>query len=425
MSEGYDAIVVGARCGGSPTAMLLARSGHRVLLVDKATFPSDTMSTHLTAPARGGRAGPVGPPRAAGGHRLPADHELLVRLRARHDLGIPAPGRRDGDRVRPAADRARRAARRGRRRGGRRGARGLHGRGDPGRGRARDRHPRARQGRRDGHRARPGGGRRRRQALAGRQGRAAGAYNEVPPLAPSVLRLLERPSRRRLRDLRPRRGRPRLGGAAHQRRPHLRGAGLAAVGVRRQPQGRRGDVHADRSSSRPSSRSGSARPRGRRASRAPGDLPGYFRKPYGPGWALVGDAGYHKHPITAFGITDAFRDAEALAAPSTTRSPGVAPTTMRWPPASAPATRSRCRSTGSPATSRSSSRPPPEMQPLIGAMRGNQEAMDDFVSVMAGTLPAPEFFAPENVGRIMARGPGRLDGRGQLSGGTTRTGRWL
>src|SRR5437762_8586223 len=43
----YDAIVVGARCAGSPTAMLLARQGYRVLLVDKATFPSDTMSSHF------------------------------------------------------------------------------------------------------------------------------------------------------------------------------------------------------------------------------------------------------------------------------------------------------------------------------------------------------------------------------------------
>jgi flavin-dependent dehydrogenase len=34
---------------------------------------------------------------------------------------------------------------------------------------------------------------------------------------------------------------------------------------------------------------------------------------YGPGWALVGDAGYHKDPITAQGITDAFRDSELLA----------------------------------------------------------------------------------------------------------------
>src|SRR5579875_532257 len=42
----YDAIVVGARCAGSPTAMLLARAGYRVLLVDRAKFPADTMSTH-------------------------------------------------------------------------------------------------------------------------------------------------------------------------------------------------------------------------------------------------------------------------------------------------------------------------------------------------------------------------------------------
>lgn len=43
----YDAIIVGARCAGSSTAMLLARQGYRVLLVDRATFPSDTMSTHV------------------------------------------------------------------------------------------------------------------------------------------------------------------------------------------------------------------------------------------------------------------------------------------------------------------------------------------------------------------------------------------
>jgi hypothetical protein len=50
MSTAFDAIVVGARCAGSPTAMLLARKGHRVLLVDRATFPSDTVSTHILHP---------------------------------------------------------------------------------------------------------------------------------------------------------------------------------------------------------------------------------------------------------------------------------------------------------------------------------------------------------------------------------------
>ncbi|MET7296749.1 NAD(P)/FAD-dependent oxidoreductase [Streptomyces griseoloalbus] len=41
----YDAIVVGARCAGAATAMLLSRMGYRVLLIDRASFPSDTMST--------------------------------------------------------------------------------------------------------------------------------------------------------------------------------------------------------------------------------------------------------------------------------------------------------------------------------------------------------------------------------------------
>jgi 2-polyprenyl-6-methoxyphenol hydroxylase-like FAD-dependent oxidoreductase len=42
-------------------------------------------------------------------------------------------------------------------------------------------------------------------------------------------------------------------------------------------------------------------------------LPNHVRQGSGPGWALVGDAGYHRDPITGHGITDAFRDAELLA----------------------------------------------------------------------------------------------------------------
>ena len=43
----YDAIVVGARCAGSPTAMLLARKGYRVLLLERAAFPSDSIRNHF------------------------------------------------------------------------------------------------------------------------------------------------------------------------------------------------------------------------------------------------------------------------------------------------------------------------------------------------------------------------------------------
>jgi flavin-dependent dehydrogenase len=46
----YDVIVIGARCAGAPLAMLLARKGRRVLAVDRAQFPSDTVSTHFMWP---------------------------------------------------------------------------------------------------------------------------------------------------------------------------------------------------------------------------------------------------------------------------------------------------------------------------------------------------------------------------------------
>jgi len=54
---------------------------------------------------------------------------------------------------------------------------------------------------------------------------------------------------------------------------------------------------------------------GRREERLYGalDLPNFLRKPFGPGWALVGDAGCHKDPFLALGMSDAFRDAEFLA----------------------------------------------------------------------------------------------------------------
>ena len=44
-----------------------------------------------------------------------------------------------------------------------------------------------------------------------------------------------------------------------------------------------------------------------------GGHPGFLKRSTGDGWALVGDAGYFKDPLTAHGITDALRDAELLA----------------------------------------------------------------------------------------------------------------
>ena len=55
------------------------------------------------------------------------------------------------------------------------------------------------------------------------------------------------------------------------------------------------------------------RPRLAAAAGVRGRRPGYLRRATGPGWALVGDAGYFKDPLSAHGITDALRDAELLA----------------------------------------------------------------------------------------------------------------
>src|SRR5262245_22280172 len=45
----HDVVVVGARAGGAATALLLARLGHDVVLLDRAVFPADTLSTHQIA----------------------------------------------------------------------------------------------------------------------------------------------------------------------------------------------------------------------------------------------------------------------------------------------------------------------------------------------------------------------------------------
>ena len=47
--------------------------------------------------------------------------------------------------------------------------------------------------------------------------------------------------------------------------------------------------------------------------------------------------------------------------------------------------------------------PPPEMQQLFGALLHDQSDTDRFFGALAGTFPIPEFFAPENLGRIVDR----------------------
>jgi 2-polyprenyl-6-methoxyphenol hydroxylase-like FAD-dependent oxidoreductase len=108
-------------------------------------------------------------------------------------------------------------------------------------------------------------------------------------------------------------------------------------------------------------------------------VPGYFRKPYGKGWALVGDAGYNRDPITAQGISDAFIDAEMLVeALSGALSGSGAPEDLLA--AHESARNERVRPMYEFTTQLAALEPPPpEMQALFGALRGNQDATNAFV----------------------------------------------
>jgi flavin-dependent dehydrogenase len=402
MSGSYDAIVVGARCGGSPTAMLLARKGYRILLVDKATFPSGTMSTHLAHPpavaalARWGILdqleatncppitrysfdfGPVsvaGTPQPTDG----ADKAYCPR-RIVLDAILVEAAVAAGAELREAFTVEEIVVDDGRVTGIRGHAKG---------GESVTEHARVVVG------------------ADGKNSLVAKAvqperYNEVERLAVAYYAYWS--------------GLPADGFETYIRAENDRGwaaipthDGLTCV-VQGWPQAEfevnRKDVESAYLKSFElapefAERIGAAK----RESRFVGtrELPGFFLKPYGPGWALVGDAGYHKHPITAFGITDAFRDAEAVASALDDTF------AERRPYDEAMADYQRARDEEALPIYEFTNEfariepPPPEMQQLIGAMQGNQEAMDGFVSVMAGTLPAPEFFGPENAGRIMAQ----------------------
>jgi 2-polyprenyl-6-methoxyphenol hydroxylase-like FAD-dependent oxidoreductase len=131
-------------------------------------------------------------------------------------------------------------------------------------------------------------------------------------------------------------------------------------------------------------------------------VPGFFRDPYGAGWALVGDAGYLKDPITAQGIHDAFRDAELCATALGEHLSGA----RDFDAAMADYQRARDENalpmyelTCQLATLEP---PSPEMQQLFGAIRRSQSAMDGFAQMNAGTIAPARFFAPENIARIVA-----------------------
>jgi flavin-dependent dehydrogenase len=403
MATDYDAIIVGARCAGSPTAMLLARRGHRVLMVDRAAFPSDTLSTHMIhAPGvaaldRWGLLyrvvatgcppierysfdfGPfsiTGAPRPYDGHSTgyaPRRRVLdKILVDAAREAGVDVREHFNVDEV-VVEDGA---------------VVGIRGHGE------------------DGEQVLE-----RARIVVGADGRNSHVakaldteeYNEKPRLQWSYYSYYS--------------GLPVDGFEVHIRP----GRGWAAVStndgltmvVVGWPYAESGTYKSDVEANflKTFELAPEFAERIRAAKRVEpfngGAVPNFFRKPYGPGWALVGDAGYNKDPITAMGITDAFRDAELCA---TAADEGLTGARSHDDAMSDYQRKRDAHVEPIYEFTTDLARlepPPPETQQLLGAVHGNQEAMDDFVSVNAATLSPAVFFTPDNIGRIMGAAAAR------------------
>jgi flavin-dependent dehydrogenase len=397
----YDVIVVGARCAGAPTAMLLAQRGYRVLLVDRVTFPKDlVMSTHLIWQRGGAQLARWGlleqvrasscPPLATihfdlgpftlHGSPPPADGVTVAYAPRRVVLdqilvqAAVAAGAelREAFTVRELTwDDDRVVGLRGSTRGGVSvaeraqvviGADGLH----------------------------------------SRVARAVGAseYHGRPPLQGTYFAYWSNVT---------------VNGIELTSRPYRftyawqTNNGLALVGVNWTARDFH-NVHADieghyfRVLDEAASSLAERVRVGHRVGRwIGGSVPNFFRTSWGPGWALVGDAGYHKDPCTAQGISDAFHGAELLteaidAGLSGRRSldEALADYERRRNDHVMPMYEFTCQLAPF-------DPPPPEMQQLFAALHGNQGATDQFLGVLAGHVPVGEFFGPENVGSITPR----------------------
>jgi len=143
---------------------------------------------------------------------------------------------------------------------------------------------------------------------------------------------------------------------------------------------------------------------GRREERFYGaaDMPNYLRRPFGPGWALVGDAGCHKDPMMAHGICDAFRDADFLTtaiheglAGHCSINDALANYERQRNEATVPEYRENIAAARFTPIS-------PEVLQLRLALRGNQEETNRFVMALEGWISHEEYFGPENLERIFA-----------------------
>ncbi len=397
----YDVIVVGARVAGSPTAMLLARKGYRVLMVDRASFPSDTMSTHqvqLPAVARLKRWGLLD--KVIASNAPPARHvkfdlgPIVLRGQFPQFDGIDAvysPRRIVLDKI--LVDAAVEAGTELRENfiveeilmDGNQVA-GIRGHSKDGA--TMTEHARIVIGA-DG-----------RHSVVAKAVQPA-KYHEKPALSMAYYTYWA--------DV------PIDGGEVYGRGPRSIGVwptndGLVMTYIAwpvSEFHTFRSNIEANFLGTLDLVPELSQRIRGgRRAEKFIGtaDLANYFHKPYGPGWALVGDAGLVKDPITGQGIGTAFRDAELLVEAIDAGFSGKQPLD-----AALAAYEQKRNAAELPAyqftLELASFAPPPiEQQVLFAALQHNQAATNQFFGMFTGAVPMSEFLSSKNLFKIIGLG---------------------
>jgi flavin-dependent dehydrogenase len=132
-------------------------------------------------------------------------------------------------------------------------------------------------------------------------------------------------------------------------------------------------------------------------------LPNFYRRSAGAGWALVGDAAYHRDPLTGMGIGDAFLGADLLAvAIATGLADGDARLDERLADCQAEFRR-RTQPVFDYTVRAAGLADPSSALPLYAAIVGSAEDTTRFMDVLAGTLPFKDFFNPTNLARLMRR----------------------
>ena len=398
MSQEYDAIVVGARCAGSPTAMLLARRGRRVLLVDRATFPSDTISTHLVHPpgvASLERWGLLDSVVATGSP--PIDTYAF-------DLGPVTISGAPGTDETPVAYAPRRSVL----------DKLLVDAASEAGAEVRERFTVeslvVEDGRVVGIRGHSKGGAtvtERARVVIGADGRyslvadtvGAQEYNEKPQLQVSYYTYWsDLPMNGRFETTL----RPGFGYAAWPTNDDLTLV-IAGRSIDQFDTLKR-NIEVTYHETLEIAPAFAERVRSaKREERFVGTaVRGYFRKPFGPGWALVGDAGYHKDFITAQGIHDAFRDAELCATALDETLEGRRSFEDAFGEYQARRDEHVLPMYEFTADLAALEPLAPDLEQLLSAVSTSQESMDGFARVAAGVTSPAEFFSDENAERILA-----------------------